>query len=182
MLYDPVELTLKQGEETYRFDSMGRLVLIEDSYHNKMQITYNSNRITCVTDGAGRDFNFGYNSSGFLTSITAPDETRIIYSYSGNLLNTINYPDGRKVSIAYTSNKPTLVTLFDASGNSVYKVAYVFSGDRIQSVTEYGSNSSIGAMSSYSYSAASGRTVVETTEQTDVGEISTSARSDQIVS
>ncbi len=170
MLYDPVTLTLKQGDETYEFDYAGRLIKITDASDNHMDITYTSDRITSVTDGAGRDFNFAYNSNGFLTSITAPDNTNILYTYSGNLLSTITYPDGKKVAIAYTSNKPTEVTLFDAADNSVYKVAYTFTGDRVASVTEYGSDDSIGAKSTYSYWIAAGRTVVETTEQADDGE------------
>ena len=173
MLYDPVELTLKQGEETYQFDSMGRLIQIKDAAGNHMDITYTSNRITSVIDGAGRDFSFAYNSSGFLTSITAPDETSILYTYSGNLLSTITYQDGKQVSFTYSSSKPTAVTLLDANGNNVYKVAYSYSGNRLYSVTEYGVENGAfvqGAKSTYSYSVASGRTIVQTTEQMDAEE------------
>ena len=173
MLYDPVELTLKQGEETYRFDYMGRLVQIKDAADNHMDITYTSNRITSVTDGAGRDFSFAYNSSGFLTSITAPDETSILYTYSGNLLSTITYQDGKKVSFTYSSGKPTAVTLLDSNGNNVYKVAYSYSGNRLNSVTEYGVENGAfvqGVKSTYFYSVASGRTIVQTTEQMDADE------------
>ncbi len=170
MLYDPVKLTLKQGEETYQFDSMGRLIQIKDAAGNHMDITYTSNRITSVTDGAGRDFSFAYNSSGFLTSITAPDETRILYTYSGNLLNTITYQDGKKAVFTYSSYRPTAVTLLDAKGNNVYKVAYSYSGDRLATVTEYGVQNGAfvqGAKTTYSYSVASGRTIVQTYELMD---------------
>lgn len=173
MLYDPVELTLKQGEEIYQFDSAGRLIQIKDAAGNHMDITYTSDRITSVTDGAGRDFSFAYNSNGFLTSITSPDETSILYAYSGNLLSTITYQDGKQVSFTYSAGKPTAVTLFDADGNNVYKVAYSYSGNRLTSVTEYGVENGAfvqGAKSAYAYSAASGRTVVQTTEQMDTDE------------
>ena len=172
MLYDPENLTLKQGEDIYLFDTMGRLIRITDAAGNHMDITYTSNRISSVTDGAGRDFWFGY-SNGCLTSITAPDNTKILYAYSGNLLSMVTYPDGKKVSITYTSNKPTAVTLLDASGSSVYKAAYTFSGDRLTGVTEYGVENGafvLGNKSTYSYSAASGRTIVQTTEQMDPDE------------
>ena len=170
MLYDPVKLTLKQCEDTYQFDASGRLIKITDAADNHMDITYTSNRITSVTDGAGREFGFAYNTSGQLTSIVAPDLTTINYTYSGNLLTGISYPDGKKAVIAYSSNKPTSVTLQDANGTPVYKVAYSFSGDRLTSVTEYGSDNSIGAKSTYSYSVASARTLVTTTEQKDADE------------
>lgn len=173
MVYDPVKRTIKQGDETYRFDSMGRLVQIKDAVGNHMDITYTSNRITSVTDGAGRDFGFAYSSSGFLTSITAPDETSILYTYSGNFLSTITYQDGKKVTFTYSDDRPTEVTLLDANGNNVYKVAYGYNGNRLCSVTEYGVENGEfvrGAMSEYSYSVASGRTVVQTTEQKDADE------------
>lgn len=170
MLYDPVELTLKQGEDTYQFDTSGRLIKITDAAGNHMDITYTSNRITSVTDGASREFGFAYNASGQLTSIIAPDNTIIEYTYTGNLLTGISYPDGKKAVIAYSSNKPTSVTLKDVSDNQVYKVAYSFIGNRLTSVTEYGANDTVGATSTYSYSVASARTIVTTTEQMDAAE------------
>ena len=170
MLYDPVKLTLKQGEDIYQFDASGRLIKITDAAGNHMDITYTSNRITSVTDGAGREFGFAYNTSGQLTSIVAPDLTTVNYTYSGNLLTGVSYPEGKKAVIAYSSNKPTSVTLKDASDKQVYKVAYSFSGNRLYSVTEYGSDNTIGAKSTYSYSVASGRTLVTTTEQKDTDE------------
>ena len=170
MLYDPVKLTLKQGEDTYQFDTFGRLIKITDASGNHMDITYTSNRITSVTDGAGREFGFVYNSNGQLTSITAPDGTYITFGYTSNLLTSVVYPDGKNAVIAYSSSKPTSVTLRDANGAQVYKVAYTFSGNRLASVTEYGSNNSVGAKSIYSYSVASARTLVTTTEQKDADE------------
>ena len=171
MLYDPVLLTLKQGEDTYQFDSSGRLIKISDATEkNHIVITYTSNRITSVTDGAGREFGFTYNTSGQLLSIIAPDLTAINYTYTGYLLTGISYPDGKKAVIAYSSSKPTSVTLQDTNGAQVYKVAYSFSGNCLYSVTEYGSDNTIGAKSTYSYSVASARTLVTTTEQKDADE------------
>ena len=170
MIFDPVKFTLKSGEEIYQFDTMGRLIQIMDESGNHMYITYTSNRITTVTDGAGRDFNFAYDSSGYLTSITAPDGKSILYTYSGNLLSTITYQDGKKVTFTYSSNKPASVTLLDANGNNVYKVAYSYSGNRLYSVMEYGVENGAfvqGVNSIYTYSAASGRTIVQTYELID---------------
>ena len=173
LLYDPVKRTLTQGEDTYLFDDYGRLIQIMDGSGNHMDITYTGNRITTVTDGADRDFGFAYNSSGYLTSITAPDNTKILYTYSGNVLSTVTYPDGKKAKLTYSGNKPSTVTLQDGNGNNVYKVAYSYSGNRLYSVTEYGvENGSFvqGNQSVYSYSVASGRTTVQTTERVDLDE------------
>ena len=170
MIYNSADCKLTQGEDTYQFDAFGRLIRITDANENHMDITYASNRITTVTDGAGREFGFAYNTSGQLTHIKAPDLTTINYTYTNNLLTGIAYPDGKKAVIAYSSNKPTSVTLKDVSDKQVYKVVYSFSGNRLYSVTEYGSDNSIGAKSTYSYSVASARTLVTTTEQKDTDE------------
>ena len=171
MLYDPEKRTLKQGEDTYQFDTSGRLIKISDvTEKNYIVITYTSNRITSVTDGAGREFGFDYNNEGQLLSIEAPDHTLIQYTYTNNLLTGVSYPDGKKAVIAYYSNKPTSVTLKDASDKQVYKVAYSFSVNRLASVTEYGAEDTVGARSTYSYSVASARTLVTTTEQKDADE------------
>ncbi len=171
MLYDPMQALLRQGDDFYRFDTQGRLIAILDTANNQMSITYSSDKIVSVTDGTGRDFWFAYSGS-HLTSITAPDGSVIQYGYSGDLLTSVTYPDGRRVAITYYQNKPLIVSLYDAGGNCVYKVTYAFEGDRLTSVTEYGVNDVLGAKSTYSYSVASGRTVVETTEpmDTDAGE------------
>lgn len=170
MLYDPVRLTLKQGEETYRFDTSGRLIEITDAAGNRMSITYTSDRITSITDGAGREFGFAYNANGQLTSIVAPDLTTISYAYTNNLLTGVSYPDGKKAVITYSASKPTSVTLLDAAGAQVYKVVYSFNGNRLSGVTEYGSDNSVGAQSTYTYSVASAKTLVTTTEPKDADE------------
>lgn len=173
LLYDPYTRELKTGSTTYLFDTDGRLTRITDEYNNHMDITYSSGRIASVTDGASRKFDFTYNSSGYLTSVTAPDNTKVQYTYSGDTLASVTYPDGRKVEITSSSNKPTQILLKDSAGNSLYKVAYSYSGDRVTKVAEYGVESGsfvAGVSSSYSYSAASGSTTVETTELKDTAE------------
>ena len=170
MLYDPVKRELTQGDDIYQFDTSGRLIKITDAPQNHMDITYTSNRITSVTDGAGRSFVFGYNSNGQLISITAPDETSITYGYTNNLLTSVVYPDNKKAVIAYTLNNPSSVTLQDVCGNQLYRVNYIYFRNRLLSVTEYGSDGSVGAKSSYSYSVAASRTLVSTSEQKDAEE------------
>ena len=153
-LYDPIKRILKQGEEDYEFDTRDRLIGIKDSNGNHLSITYTYNRISSVTDGAGRDFGFAYNNSGFLTSITAPDNKSILYAYTGNNLSTITYQDGTKAVISYSLSKPSMVTLIDANEKSLYRVAYSYVGDRIFSVTEFGCESEdfvMGSQSKYSY-------------------------------
>ena len=175
MVYDHCKHTLKQGDDTYLFDAAGRLIKITDAFGNQLQINYTAGRITSVLDGAGRDFNFAYNADGFLNTITAPDgQATISFTYTENLLTDITYQDGTKAKITYgADNKPVCVTLADAVGNDVYKVVYAYAGDRLSRVTECGVTDGAfvqGATSEYSYSIASGRTVVKTTELTETEE------------
>ena len=172
MIYDPRLRQLKTGGNRYRFDTAGRLTCILDEYDNQMDVTYTDNKITSVTDGAERSFGFGYNPAGYLTSITAPDGSHIVYTYSGDNLSSVTYPDGRKAEITSIGNKPTAVVLKDAADNPVYKVTYEYthSGGRIEKVSEFGVENGAfvaGVSSSYAYSASSGSTVVQTTEPKD---------------
>ncbi len=175
MRYDKPSLTLTQGDNTYLFDTNGRLIKITDAHNNNMCINYTDGRISSVVDGAERSFDFVYNDSGYLIAIQAPDSSVINFSYAGTQLSEISYPDGRKVNILYSSQKPASVELCDKNGNGVYKIAYEFNGDRLSSVTEYGAENGsyvIGNKSTYSYSIASGKTSVTTTEQADGEETS----------
>ena len=170
LMYDPEKRILKLNDDEYLFDMNGRLIRITDAAGNHMDITYTADRITVVTDGAGREFEFGYDEESQLKAVKAPDGTLIKYTYTNHLLTDVIYPDGKKVVIDYTSDKPAMVTLSDAADNAVYKVAYTFTGDRLKTVTEYGSDGATGAQTTYDYSVASGRTMVTTTEQADEDE------------
>lgn len=166
MTYDYITETLKTDSLKYQFDR-GRLIEIANE-HSSMHINYTNDRITSVTDGVGRDFVFTYNDSGFLESITAPDNlAKIEYSYTGELLTTITYPDGTVANISYweTDNKPNTVTLHDSEGNAIYKVKYDFTGDKVTGVTEYNIENGefvIGATTSYSYDYMANKTEVTT--------------------
>ena len=173
LVYDSQKKTLKKRKLTYQFDEAGRLVSVMDEDNNNRFYTYENNQLVCIMDGAGRYFSLTYDSNGFLASIVAPDNTRTAYTYEGELLKEITYPDGRKAVLTYGSNCPASVTLKDNTGADVYKVVYTFVGGRLASVTEYSAeNDSLveGSTSSYEYSAASSRTVVETTEILDTSE------------
>lgn len=173
MLYNPVTRELDNGSEKDLFDDSGRLIRKTDAYDNHMDITYTSGRIASVKDGAGRAFGFVYNTSGNLTSITAPDGTSVQYGYTGNLLSSVTYPDGSKAEITSSSNLPATILLKNSSGASLYKVVYSFSGNSVSKVTESGVENGAfvtGVSSAYSYSAASGSTTVQTTEPKDTEE------------
>ncbi len=166
IVLDTSTLTLTQGEETYTFDNETlRLTSITDAYNNRMQIVYNENgQITAVKDGVDRAFTFSYGGE-FLTSITAPDGSRVRYTYDGDYLKTITYPDGGNVEFVTSDSKPV-----DVIANSTYKMHYTFNGHRVASVTEYGKQNGAyvrGTSSAYEYDPAARRTRVTSTELAD---------------
>jgi hypothetical protein len=86
------------------------------------------------------------------------------------MLSGITYPGGCSTTITYVSNRPSSVILTETDGSSVYKVDYEFTGNYVTKVSEpnIGNDGSTPVKTiEYSYSAASGRTIVKTTESAD---------------
>ena len=54
----------------YVFNPDGRLIRIEDGKGNVLSLSYTGNRLGGVSDGLGREFNFTYNASGLLTTVS----------------------------------------------------------------------------------------------------------------
>ncbi len=169
--YDPLKKELYKYGSVYSFDDAGRLVKISEEATETLKspasinITYTSDRITSVTDGVGREFSFGYNTSGQLISITAPDVSAVRFEYSdANRLERIVRPGGENTVIAYNPIYPKQVILNDGSSNT-YQVDYTFSSKQCTSITDFNLNKT-----RFSYSDASRSTVVTTIEAADEDE------------
>ncbi|MDQ5987060.1 MAG: hypothetical protein CSYNP_02796 [Syntrophus sp. SKADARSKE-3] len=115
---------------TYKFDTIGRLVLISSPdvykvtalayYDNSIMITHPSgkqtilrttdNKITSINDPGGRTYSLGY-TNGLLTSITDPlgNIWRYNYDKSGKMLSKVD-PEGRVISYAYDTTGKILTT------------------------------------------------------------------------
>ncbi len=169
-IYEPRTRTLTIGTQKYIFDYLGNPREIQDEYGNSMFIGYDSQEeaiITSVTDGAGRVFNFSYDENGYLTSITAPDNTVITYGYTGDYLTSITYPEGEKAEINYSNNKPSVVILKDKDNNPVYKVTYHLYGDYVNEVAEFGFDGDTiinGVKSQFNYYGAASKTTIYSLE------------------
>ena len=165
LIYNPSERVLTKGEDKYIFYAKGRLIKISDKY-NSMLITYTNDRISSVTDGAGRDFVFNYNSDGYLISILAPDNTCTNYSYDRDFLSTFMRNDGKREYISWLNNVPTFVSVAGSDGNPTYVAYYGFNNkNKLYSVQEIApiTDMEMGNKSTYTYSAAANRTTVQTT-------------------
>ena len=108
--------------------NVGRLISVADRYGTK-HITWANNRITQVTDGAGRVAMFTYNASGFLTGITDPAGRTTTFQYSGNLSNSqlleIHYPNGNHTRFAYHANgNLSQIITYDGVGTTTTRINY----------------------------------------------------------
>ncbi len=95
--------TLSYADGSYKsFNSSGFLTNIHDKNANCVSITYSNNRISRVTDGAGKYISFTYNTDNYLQSITdtAGRITVFLYNSSGYLTSVSN-PDSTSTSYTY---------------------------------------------------------------------------------
>ena len=96
-----------------------------------MIITYSSERIIKVTDGAGRAANFTYNSDGYLTKISYPGSKTVTFGYGDengqnkDLLTSITDADGLVTRFEYDDDKK-LNCVKDCSG---YQLCYSYDDD-----------------------------------------------------
>lgn len=113
----------RRAREVFDFDTEGHLVRISDLNGNGVTLTRDgADRVTAVTDGAGRALTFSYDgarlaaamdpvgqvvsyaydATGRLTTVTAPGGAVTQYGYGAtNLLTTITDPYGNVVTNSY---------------------------------------------------------------------------------
>ena len=136
-------ITDKIGNKS-NFDSKGRLTsqVNNQATASSIGITYTSStsdRISKITDGAGRVYAFTY-TDNLLSKISykgtgSKEISYISFGYTGNKLTSITYKDGEQVQYGYSGNY--LTTCTDVDG---YKLKYTYSSGspkRVVKVTEY---------------------------------------------
>jgi len=123
----PWTLTLQNGEKRI-FDCLsGFLTAIVDRNGNTTLLSYDSiNRLTTVTDPAGRHLYFGYgsNSSYLVTSVTSDLGLSLTYTYdSSRRLVQVTKPDQTYVTFQYDSNS-RITTIQDSAGKVIESHTY----------------------------------------------------------
>ena len=112
-------------------------------------LTYSGDRLSSVTDYAGRSTNYSYDSGGHLTQVTYADDTSVSYAYngSGGRLSTLYDAESKYgLDITYTYNLGVMSTFrvqefaktsagtkqvgnaFHAYRNGVHQTSYRFYG------------------------------------------------------
>ena len=141
---------LKDNKLTfYKPESTDELYVLEsqsDNNGNKTTYNYTNNKITSITDAANRVTTISYvDSTNKVSKITAADGKEINFSYSGDRLKEISYPENMKTSYEYDhQGRLCLVSTNESLGRSV-KYEYA-SNDKdssnffkVRSFTEFGS-------------------------------------------
>jgi RHS repeat-associated protein len=84
-----------------------------DASGRATSLTVSSGKITGVTDSAGRSWSFGYDGSGYLTSVTDPLSQATTLAYTGGVLTSI----ARTRSNAASTSSTITWTVAYSSGN-----------------------------------------------------------------
>jgi len=139
----------KNGNKSF-FDGQGRLYKMQNNQETQsiITVTYSdstSNKISTITDGVGRKYNFIYTNS-LLSKISyvstgTTELSYVTFSYGGSNLTSIDYkpaegkePEG--IDFAYNDNN----LLTSAIGVDGYKISYSYTSDlpkRVNRIQEY---------------------------------------------
>jgi YD repeat-containing protein len=116
-----------QNGEQRRFDNTsGSLIAIIDRNGNTTQLAYDgTNRLTTVTDAAGRHLYFNYSgSSSLVTGVTSDVGLTLAYSYdTQGRLSQITKPDLTTISFQYNSNS-LISAVLDSNGKVLESHTY----------------------------------------------------------
>lgn len=147
-----------RDENRLGFDGNGRLISLTDKLSNSLSITYTESnssnlRISRVTDGAGRVYEFNY-SNNLLSSVvykgtgSTAIET-VSYTYNAGALSTVTYADGKTAGYSYASNTLTEardIQRDDGSRNKLI-ISYEGSPARVSGITYYDGNTMVNSVS-----------------------------------
>lgn len=157
---DRYELLDKETRQTWVFNqavgNVLKLGFIRDQNGNTLAITRNPNgTIGKITDAAGRQANFSYDSSQHCTNIQTPDGGHITIAYDaqGNLTQVT---DLAGVTTTYTYNGGNLLSSMTAAGKTT---SFTFDSTRPGSVARV--TDPLGQYTDYSYNTTT-RTVTRT--------------------
>jgi YD repeat-containing protein len=119
-------ITFHNGEQRQFDNASGSLIAIVDRNGNTTSLTYDgTNRLTTVTDAAGRHLYFGYSGSSTLVStVTSDVSLSLAYAYDGNgRLTQVTKPDLTTISFQYNTNN-LITAVLDFQGKTLESHTY----------------------------------------------------------
>lgn len=140
-----LQLTFQNGEvRLFDLSNNGRLFAIKDRNGNATSIGYDSyNRLTVVSDPAGRHLYFNYNypsNSNLVSSVTSDFGVTLSYSYdTQRRLTQVTKPD--QTTVSFTYNAQSLISaVTDSNGKVLESHTYDSSGRGLTSSQANGVN------------------------------------------
>jgi RHS repeat-associated protein len=107
---------LRPDQSILRFSSTGKLISMSDSASRTLNLTYTSNKLSSVTDTAGRVYNTATDTQGRVTELTDVSLQRsAAYTYTGSLLSEVRDILGQTTQYNYTNGLLTSITLPDGN-------------------------------------------------------------------
>jgi YD repeat-containing protein len=119
-------LVSKNGDKRIFDGATGVLLSIADRNGNLTQLSYDaSNRLTTVTDPAGRHLFFNYAaSSNLVSTVTSDVGITVSYAYDGNgRLTQVTKPDNTTISFQYDANS-NITAVLDTNGKVLESHTY----------------------------------------------------------
>jgi YD repeat-containing protein len=105
------QLKIKATKETQHFDATRRLTRIEDRNGHALTFQYQANRLSTITDAAGRISTLNYHPNGLVSEVVDPLGRRASYSYD-SASNLVMYVDMATNVITYTYDAMSYMTSF----------------------------------------------------------------------
>jgi RHS repeat-associated protein len=121
-----------KSQTVWQFDASGLLTQIADRYGNASNLSYDvGNRVSAVSDSAGRgSLAFAY-TNGLLTSVTdwASPARSVSYQYDGSgRLWKVTDREGKTTAFGYDGTSSRLTSITDARNNTALTLTYDASG------------------------------------------------------
>ena len=130
-----------RDNETFYFDTSGKLVFMEESNGNLLLFHYDEKRglLDKITTGNNISVELTYNESAggndalTIHDMTLPDGQKIVYHYQNSLLTGVTkYPAGQAsggITYSYGYNGRKMTSLTDGTGNA-YSIQYAGTGGK----------------------------------------------------
>jgi YD repeat-containing protein len=119
-------ITFQNGEQRQFDNTSGSLIAIIDRNGNTTSLTHDViNRLTTVTDAAGRHLYFGYSGSSTLVStVTSDVSLSLAYAYDGSgRLTQVTKPDLTTITFQYNTNG-LISAVLDSQGKTLESHTY----------------------------------------------------------
>jgi YD repeat-containing protein len=107
------------------YDASNRLTTVTDAAGRHLYFTYTGNVVTQVTSDFGTALSYNYDAQGRLSQVTRPDQTTISYTYDNNsMITSVTDGQGKVLESHAYDNKSRGLTSSRANGVESLSITY----------------------------------------------------------